>query len=182
MASATTPAGETGVVAYQPSREKVSWFEATAFGAWLESRLRARGELSAEWTLRLPIEQEWEKAARGREGLEYPWGERYESGRANIDETVGKTGPYCLRQTSAVGIYPGGASPYEVHDMTGNVWEWCADAVDAKDKSEKVRRVLRGGFWLFDHYYSRATARLGYDPDFRNLNFGFRVVCVSPIR
>ena len=163
-------------------RETVSWFDATAFCAWLESRLRARGELSAEWSLLLPTEQEWEKAARGREGLEYPWGERYESGRANIDETDGKTGPCYLRQTSAVGIYPGGASPYQVHDMAGNVWEWCADAVDAKDESEKVRRVLRGGSWHGSQGRARAAFRFDFDPDNRLSSFGFRVVCVSPIR
>ena len=102
-------------------------------------------------------------------------------GRANIDETDGKAGPYNLRQTSVVGTYPGGVSPYGVHDMAGNVWEWCVDARDGKPDEDKVSRVLRGGSWYDDHVNARATYRLGLDPDYRYGNFGFRVVCASPI-
>jgi hypothetical protein len=73
-------------------RETVSWFDAMVFCAWLESRLRARGELAAGWSIRLPTEQEWEKAARGTDGRKYPWGNEYVSCRANINETFGNAG------------------------------------------------------------------------------------------
>src|SRR5262249_28359125 len=85
-------------------RENVSWFEAMAFCRWLEARLRSDGAISQEDSVHLPSEQQWEKAARGADGREYPWGDHYESGRANIYETFDKPGPYYLRQTSAVGI------------------------------------------------------------------------------
>lgn len=163
-------------------RETVSWFDATAFCAWLEARLRARGEIADGQRIRLPTEQEWEKAARGSDGRTYPWGEQFESGRANIDETVGHAGPYYLRQTSAVGIYPQGASPYGVDDMAGNVWEWCVDPREAKATSDDASRVVRGGSWPDGLDDARATCRGDYNPDDRGSGIGFRVVCVSPIR
>jgi formylglycine-generating enzyme required for sulfatase activity len=164
-------------------RETVSWFDARAFCAWLESRLRARGDLSGTSSLRLPTEEEWEKAARGQDGRAYPWGETYDSGRANIDETFGNAGPYYLRQTSAVGVYPQGVSPYGVDDMAGNVWEWCDDAADMRGGREKSRRVLRGGSWNFILDGARASYRFSVvDPVDRNGDVGFLVVCVSPIR
>lgn len=162
-------------------RETASWFDAMAFCAWLEARLRARGKLPDGWSVRLPTEQQWEKAARGTDGREYPWGEQYESGCANIDETFDKVGPYYLRQTSAVGMYPAGASPYKVYDMAGNVWEWCLDAVGGQADSDEVRRVVRGGSWNLNQDLARASYRLDGDPDSRDLSLGFRVVCVSPI-
>jgi len=91
-------------------RETVSWYEAMAYSRWLDARLRERGLLPKGSAVRLPTEEEWEKAARGSDGREFPWGE-FASGRANIDETLDDAGPHYLRQTSAVGLYPAGASP-----------------------------------------------------------------------
>ena len=89
-------------------REMVNWYEAVAFCRWLSHLLG--------YEVRLPTEQEWEKAARGTDGRDCPWGNGYRSGYANIYEMWGDAGEYHLEQTTAVGIYPQGASPYEVLD------------------------------------------------------------------
>ena len=102
-------------------RETVCWYEAMAYARWLDARLRERGLLPEGRAVRLPTEEEWEKAARGHDGREFPWGE-FASGRASIDE-IGNAGPQNLGQTSAVGLYPAGVSPCGALDMAGNVWE-----------------------------------------------------------
>jgi len=106
-------------------RETVSWYAAIAFTRWLTARLRQAGMLAADEIVTLPTEFQWEKAARGVDGREYPWGDDYEAGRANLDETESSSqiGPDYLQQTSAVGMYPDSASPYGLHDCAGNVWE-----------------------------------------------------------
>jgi formylglycine-generating enzyme required for sulfatase activity len=162
-------------------RERVSWFDAAAFCAWLDTRLRDRGGLEAGWRVRLPTEQEWEKAARGTDGRQYPWGTQYEAGLANIDETMDGAGPHYLARTTAVGLYPQGASPYGVLDMAGNTLEWCIDPFDGPMDDESVVRVLRGGSWFNLQRNARASYRFNFDPDYRYSFLGFRVVCVSPI-
>jgi formylglycine-generating enzyme required for sulfatase activity len=105
----------------------VYWDEAVKYCKWLTERLRAWAGTPAPlaallreqgWTVRLPSEAEWEKAARGEDGRIFPWGEGIDENRANYGMNVGTT--------SAVGSFPGGASPYGVQDLSGNVWEWCA--------------------------------------------------------
>ena len=78
-----------------------------------------------------------------------------------------------------MGIYPQGASPYGVHDMAGNVWEWCVDKFDEKAAGDTVRRVLRGGSWSSNQDLARASFSRGDDPDIRLSGFGCRVVCVE---
>ena len=123
-------------------RERVSWYDAVAFCRWLSDKLGT--EVS------LPSEQQWEKVARGWDGRVYPWGNEYIPGYANINETVGNSGPNNLQMTSAVGMYPQGASPspYHVMDMSGNVWEWCQNEYDKPSHIQLAgneTRVLRGG-------------------------------------
>jgi serine/threonine-protein kinase len=134
----------------------VSWHEATAYCNWL-SRITDK-------YYRLPTDQEWEKAARGTDGREYPWG----------DEPPNKS--LCnfgmnVEDTTPVGKYsPDGDSPYGCTDMAGNVWEWTDSWVDEGQNT----RVLRGGSF---HSYPRGlyvARRGGSVPDVSNERIGFR--------
>ena len=157
-------------------RETVSWFEATACCRWLSDRLG--------YEVRLPTELEWEKAARGEDGRDYPWGDEYRAGYANVDEKATKAGPTYLQQTTAVGLYPHAASPYGAEDMAGNVWEWCLNRYDNPEQTESggnEPRALRGGSWDDDPGYARASYRNWNSPDYRFNDLGFRVVCSAPI-
>ncbi|MCB9006408.1 MAG: SUMF1/EgtB/PvdO family nonheme iron enzyme [Ardenticatenaceae bacterium] len=129
----------------------VSWNDAALFALWAG--------------LDLPTEQQWEKAARGNDGREYPWGNEWK--------------PYCNTEeagygtTTPVGYYsPFGDSPFGCEDMAGNVWEW----TDSWWDKEKEWRVLRGGAWFFNYWSARVNLRYMYDPYFRFYGFGFRVV------
>ncbi|PUB76297.1 MAG: hypothetical protein DBP03_04870 [gamma proteobacterium symbiont of Ctena orbiculata] len=163
----------------QPNRpwDRVSWYEAVAFCHWLSQQL--------SYEIRLPTEQEWEKAARGTAGREYPWGEGYQIGYANVDEKTRTVGPFRLSSTTAVGLFPQGASPYGVMDMAGNVWEWCLTKYNDPENNtiddKRAYRVLRGGSWVGAPANASATRR-GWDlPHHRNQGQGFRIVCTSPI-
>ncbi len=168
-------------------RETVSWYEAVAFSRWLDARLQAEDAPPHGWEVRLPTEQEWEKAARGTDGREYPWGD-YADGCANIDETVGG-GKYCLGRASAVGIYLNGASPFGVLDMAGNVWEWSLSKRDEPSDLLLVGnspRVLRGGSHTSSRYYCRCADRNGNTSANRVAHhgapyYGFRVCCAPRI-
>ena len=147
-----------------------------AYCAWLSDALGL--------AIRLPTEWEWERAARGTDGREYPWGDGYRVGYANIDEKNSGAGPTYLQQTTAVGVYPQGASPEGVLDLSGNVWEWCLN--ESKDP-ERIQpggtgsRVVRGGSWGGSRHHARAACRSGDGPLNRGGNLGLRVLCVSHI-
>jgi formylglycine-generating enzyme required for sulfatase activity len=151
----------------------VAWHDAIAYCRWLSGKTGK--------TYRLSTEAEWEKAARGTDGREYPWGDKFDPSKCNTREGgVGTTTP--------VGTYPDGASPYGALDMAGNVWEWCQSLYKPypyrlKDGCEDTEadggRVFRGGSWYFGAGHARCACRDWLDPvDFPG-SLGFRVV-LSP--
>ncbi len=158
----------------------VTWYEAVAFCCWLTEHLRERGELEEGQEVRLPSEAEWEKAARGPDGREWPWGNEFDPARCNMRDTG-------IGAMSAVGIFPAGASPYGVLDAAGNGWEWCRSLYEdypyrADDGRENLepggRRVLRGGSWYDIEGRARCASR-GRNFPLYCVDFGFRVV-LSP--
>ncbi|MBU1722810.1 MAG: SUMF1/EgtB/PvdO family nonheme iron enzyme [Gammaproteobacteria bacterium] len=161
--------------------EQVDWYEAMAFCEWLKDKVHL--------DIRLPTEQQWEKAAQGVSGQEYPWGNGYKTGYANIDETARffgeKVGAYFLGETSAVGLYPQDQSPCGLMDMSGNVGEWCLNKWDdpltiTADLSDSSR-VVRGSSWNGDSGSCRSSSRGGGLPLSGNFCQGFRVVlCLFP--
>jgi hypothetical protein len=157
-------------------RTHVTWYEAIGFCRWLSEQLRL--------DIRLPTEIEWEKAARGPDGRAFPWGGGHRAGVANINETVGEAGLTYLKQTTAVGMYPIGASPYGLLDAAGNVWEWCLNKFEKRQDIEtdgNEGRVVRGGSWFDFPGRARSAVRGWNHPDARYDFIGFRVLCSSPI-
>lgn len=149
----------------------VSWFEVEAYCNWLNQQLTtiplAAGQVARpeEVVVRLAREEEWERAARGVDGREYPWGAEFDQTKANTYESGGI-------DTTAICTYPQGASPTGAWDMSGNVWEWTYSRYD----KDKPARVLRGGSWGIGHRHARCADRFWSDPDYFNYNLGFRVV------
>jgi formylglycine-generating enzyme required for sulfatase activity len=157
-------------------RETVTWYQAIAFCRWLSVQMG--------YEVRLPTEQEWERAARGINGREYPWGDRYRSGYANIGERT--NGPNYLERTSPVGNYPLGLSVDGSDDLAGNVWEWCLNNHDMPGNHEVDTnddwRMLRGGSWSDGPKPARATFRFKLPRNFCFSDVGFRVRCTTPKR
>ncbi len=176
------PLGEQAFKFANHPRERVNWYGAMAFCRWMSWRLGAGYDLKkvSDWAVRLPTEFEWEMAARGTDGRIYPYKGKFDAKKGNTNETD-------LSQTSAVGIFPNGASPYDVMDMSGNVWEWCLSDYNkpqldpGKEKlGTNNTRVLRGGSWDDGRDDARAVYRYFYNPGFRFDFIGFRVVVRPP--
>ena len=142
----------------------VSWLEAAAYAHW-------RG---AE----LATEAQWERAARGAEGVKSSWGDREPGADLfNFGRNVG--------HPTSVGIYPRESNQAGICDLSGNVWEWCRSwygPYDGKSKRNPLgpgsgdRRVLRGGSWSYDAGSCRASNRGRYRPFNRGNDVGFRLV------
>ena len=145
----------------------VSWYEAEAYCNWLAKNMVA---VPDGYTLRLPDTQEWEYAARGRNGNEYPWGDEFDKTAANTwDSDPSDSG---LGGTTAVCAFPQGASPAGVWDMSGNAWEWTCSWYD----EDRRYRVVRGGSWIGYQWFARATFCNWSIPLTFNDDLGFRVV------
>jgi formylglycine-generating enzyme required for sulfatase activity len=145
--------------------ENVSWFDAVAYCRWLTTRLG--------YEIRLPTEWEWQQAATGGSAdREFPWGSTWDSRHANTAESG-------LNRTTAVGVYPQGASPFGVLDLSGNVWEWCLNEYAAPERVEvsgDAPRVVRGGSFFYKRESARSRHRDRDLPYWRNLGHGFRIV------
>jgi formylglycine-generating enzyme required for sulfatase activity len=155
----------------------VSWHEARAFAAWAQASFTAEQlGLDAGWGVRLPTEAEWEYAASAGGRQEYPFQGKPDWSRHG---NIGNTG---LGHTSAVGLFPAGAATScGVHDLAGNVWEWCRsryqdEAKGAEDEEGEGTRVLRGGSWYLDAVLGRAADRHRLAPVPRSVDVGIRVV------
>jgi formylglycine-generating enzyme required for sulfatase activity len=143
----------------------VSWYEAEAYCNWLDAHGIESFSVPQGYRFRLPTETEWERAARGDDGREYPWGGDFDPSLANTSESAGSG-------TIAVCAYPAGQSPCGALDMAGNVWEWTLLPYSEKDPYP----VLRGGSWFSDAWNARCAYRNWVDPDYFSSDFGFRVV------
>jgi formylglycine-generating enzyme required for sulfatase activity len=148
----------------------VSWNQAKTYCEWRNARL--------------PSEAEWEKAARGTDDRTYPWGKGLDREKANYSGD--KAG-----DTTKVGSYVAGVSPYGLYDMAGNVWEWVADWYDLSyyknspmsnpvGPSSGAPRALRGGGWFSDEPMLRSANRFQGDPSGANVSFGFRCARSAP--
>jgi len=145
----------------------ISWFEAEAYCSWVGRKIVAVPE---GYTVRLPKDDEWERAARGTDGREYPWGEGFDKGAANTwDSDSSGSG---LGGTTAVSTFPQGVSPAGVWDMSGNVWEWTGSWYDEDQKY----RIVRGGSWIGYQWFARTSFCNWSIPLMFNDDLGFRVV------
>jgi eukaryotic-like serine/threonine-protein kinase len=140
----------------------VSFEDAEAFANW---RSRLEGA-----PVRLPTEDEWEKAARGADGRFFPWGNGFDPTFCKMAQSrPGRPQP------EPVGAFPRDTSVYGVSDCAGGIREWCDSFFD----EARQTRVLRGGAWYFNPHYCRLAFRHGYLPHIVFTNFGFRL-CRDP--
>ncbi len=176
----------------------INFAEAEGFCRKLTERAHASGELPKEWEFRLPTEAQWKYACRGGTTTATSYGDSLSSKQANFQGKPyngAEEGP-SLKRTAPVGSYP--ANPWGLHDMHGNVFEWCRDwyhlrlpggeapdlysAKSSASASEHggISRVRRGGCWADEGWPCRSAFRLRFEPERRHDHIGFRVVAVRP--
>lgn len=163
----------------------VSSLDAIKFCNWLSTRERRK--------YRLPTEAEWEYAAKGSDGRKFPWGNQ--DGRGDLANFADRNTVFAwsdreidsgYAESSPVGAFPLGASPFGLEDMAGNVWEWCLDYYEPYRSGPKInprgptigaKRVHRGGSWKSRFSSLRTTVRGSNVPSFSCNDLGFRIVC-----
>jgi formylglycine-generating enzyme required for sulfatase activity len=165
----------------------VSWEDANAFCAWLTKKELAAGKIKAGQKYRLPTDAEWsvavglgqekgntpEEKQSGIKGV-YPWGKEWPppAGAGNYHQGMKVDN---FDPTAPVGSFS--ANKDGLHDMGGNVWEWCEDWYDP---AAKAYRVLRGASWFYGFpVYLLSSYRYGITPGSRFLYVGFRCVLVG---
>jgi formylglycine-generating enzyme required for sulfatase activity len=165
----------------------VNYPEAEAFCLKLTERGRQSGDLPKGWEFRLPTEAQWEYACRAGTKTATWFGDRLSSKQANFQGKPyngAEKGP-SLKRATKVGSYP--ANAWGLHDMHGNVYEWCRDwyhpklpGGDDPDLSSRrgASRVRRGGGWTDDGMACRSARRLRFEPERRYDHIGFRVAVV----
>lgn len=176
----------------------VNFAEAVAFCRKLTELARQTADLSEGWEFRLPTEAQWEYACRAGAKTATAFGDRLSSRQANFQGKPyngAEEGPSHKRAVK-VGSYP--ANPWGLHDMHGNVFEWCRDWHHAKlpggvdpdlysaettalvNRTGSRSRVRRGGCWADEGWACRSAFRLRFEPERRSDHIGFRVVALGP--
>ena len=176
----------------------VNFAEAEGFCQKLTETAHASGDLPQNWEFRLPTEAQWEYACRAGTTTATSFGDKLSSKQANFQGKPynrAEEGP-SLKRAAPVGSYP--ANPWGLHDVHGNVYEWCRDwhhaslpggvdpdlccakASALRGKTGSVSRVRRGGCWADEGWPCRSAFRLRFEPERRADHIGFRVVAVRP--
>ena len=166
--------------------EQISWNDAVDFCRRLTEQEHRAGRLPYDWEYHLPTEAQWEYACRAGTRTATAFGASLNSRAANFDGDLpyngAETGPN-LRRPVTAGSYPPNA--WGIHDMHGNVWEWCrdgyADALPGGTDPEVAvgkTHITRGGAWNFTGWLCRSANRGNGPPDYRYDHLGFRVAVV----
>ena len=174
----------------------VNFAEAEEFCRKLTENAHRSGELPKEWEFRLPTEAQWEYACRAGTTTATAFGDKLSSKQANFEGEPyngAEEGP-SLKRTAPVGSYP--PNSWGLHDMHGNVFEWCRDWYHAKlpggvdpdlysanksaqhNRTGSLSRVRRGGCWADKGWPCRSAFRLRFEPERRADHIGFRIVAV----
>lgn len=173
----------------------ISFIEAERFCAALSKEAHRTNALPFDWEFRVPTEAQWEYACRAGTSTATAFGDEVRVDQINFGrELPGTSIGATSRGSEIVGSYP--ANPWGIHEMHGNVWEWCRDWYHAqlpggrdpdlhdipgvRNGDGSYSRIRRGGAWIEPDWACRSACRLRYEPGRSSDHIGFRVVAVQP--